>query len=385
MKSTSNHNVAADLFFTFFIVACLGKALPVPLIVGNAITALIGVVSLLYVCITERDGKTPALLLLVVFGATSLMAVCMAVNGNASLEDLLWPVTYSGPIGILLTKEIGTRVFHFLFYFVAVFYLANALLGIDPSSITATSSRNAISGNVLLLAALLYFSQWQKLSTISLMPAIITVLLCIYGEGRTGILVSVVLLIVVLFQYLFKVKAFALFKVIAVFTLIGLALLLVNTVFSDALQVLFSRFDREGMDTVRYEIWSSYLAEVFSDPKWFIFGAPTDSSWILTYYDGNLHNAFFMLHSRFGMIGFCLVCVTLLLYALFSIKECHVFEVTLIAVLVLRSFYDWIAFTGLYDVFFISLTLVVFLKGLNLGNYAKITFPVCAMSKEITE
>lgn len=92
-----------------------------------------------------------------------------------------------------------------------------------------------------------------------------------------------------------------------------------------------------------------------------------------------------MLHSRFGIIGFCLVCVTLLLYALFSIKKCHVFEIALIAVLVLRSLYDWTAFTGLYDVFFISLMLVVFLKGLNASNYTKRTFPVDTASKEITE
>lgn len=385
MKATSNHNIAAGLFFTFFIVACLGKALPIPLIVGNVITALIGVITLFYVCITERNSKTPTLLLLTVFGATSLMAVCMAVNGNASPEDLLWPVTYSGPIGILLTKEIGTRVFYFLFYAIAAFYLTNALLGNDPNSITAASSRNAISVNMLLLVVLLYFFQWQKKSTISLVPAIIAVLLCIYGEGRTGILVSVVLLIIILFQYLFRVKAFALFKIIVTFILVGVALFLISTVFSDALQVLFSRFDREGMDTIRYDIWSSYLAEVFSDSRWFIFGAPTDSSWLLVYYDGNLHNAFFMLHSRFGIIGFCLLCVTLLFYALYSIKKCHVFEVALLAVLILRSFYDWTAFTGLYDVLFIALMLTVFLRGFNAGNYAKRTFPVCAVGKEITE
>ena len=183
--SYSTHQISrfgSFLLVAFVAVAIFIKVLPVPVMLGNSLNACLGIASLLYVFATEKHSVIPTIVLLYCLAASTLMAICMVYSQNISPEDLLWIITYAGPVAILLTKKVSYKATQVLFWITAFFYCVCAVLGIDPSTISETGSRNGVSANIIFVAVLLYLLQWNQTGKISLLPAIATFLICVYGQ-----------------------------------------------------------------------------------------------------------------------------------------------------------------------------------------------------------
>lgn len=348
------------LFVSFIGVAIFIKMLPIPVMLGNGLNAILGIAALFYVCITEKRSALPTAILLYCLAASVLMAVCMLYNENISVEDMLWIITYAGPVAILLTKKVDWKAIQILFWMVTAFYGGCALVGVNPGDISESTSQNSISSNILFVAVLLYLLRWNQVGRISLFPAVATLFICIYGQGRSGVLVAGLLLVVVSAAYLFEEKRLSIFRIILIFLLFAAGAFLLSTFFTEYLLNLNARFDKEGLDSLRYDMWQTYWGLLKQNEFNLLLGAPADAASLLQLYGGNLHNAFFMLHSRFGLIGFFGITVAFLVYCYYAIQNRRFFELCLFFVLVVRSFSDWTAFTGLYDVLFMAVAIGVF-------------------------
>ncbi len=362
--SYSTHQISrfgSFLLVAFVAVAIFIKVLPVPVMLGNGLNACLGIASLLYVFATEKHSVIPTIVLLYCLAASTLMAICMVYSQNISPEDLLWIITYAGPVAILLTKKVSYKATQVLFWITAFFYCVCAVLGIDPSTISETGSRNGVSANIIFVAVLLYLLQWNQTGKISLLPAIATFLICVYGQGRTGVLVGGLLLVFVGLYYLFRVKGLRLSRVVLILFLATVVGYLLSTYFADYLVSMNSRFDREGLDTSRYDMWQTYLNLLWQNVGNFLLGAPVSDSWLLQQHGGNLHNSFFILHSHFGLVGVVAIVLMLLMYCNYSLRNGKLFEFGLLIILIARALFDATAFAGLYDIYFVTILLGVLL------------------------
>ena len=72
----------------------------------------------------------------------------------------------------------------------------------------------------------------------------------------------------------------------------------------------------------------------------------------LSFYNGNTHNSFLMLHAKFGLLALGLLIVLIFLVVHKAIKEKNYIMIIILLAASARMFFDWIAFPGLYDVLF---------------------------------
>ena len=91
---------------------------------------------------------------------------------------------------------------------------------------------------------------------------------------------------------------------------------------------------------------------MISKPVYFIFGVNKENNSHVYIYGENLHNSFFMLHSKTGILGLLIILI-LLFESLFTLlKSKNYFPIILLLLICLRSFFDWISFFGIYDILF---------------------------------
>ena len=72
----------------------------------------------------------------------------------------------------------------------------------------------------------------------------------------------------------------------------------------------------------------------------------------LSFYSGNTHNSFLMLHAKFGIVAFLMVIILLFAVLHKSIREKNYIMIVTVMVAIARIFFDWISFPGLYDILF---------------------------------
>ena len=351
--------VAVFLLFSFF-----SRAFSIPTLAASASVGIVGILSLLYAMASERQSPVPANVLVFDVLASLVMLASLVYNGNSGIEDIAWVWTYSGPVAILLTKTVDYRYIMVAFYLVAGYVLFNMVRGVDSVHVLASTGRNYISASIVLLVVLLYMLQKIQTNHIALLPALVAAAVCVYGSGRSGALTATLLLLIVFSAYLFSEKKMPIAKIMIVIVFSVGAVFLAQALFGNYIDSLLSRFEREGLNTPRLEIWSEYLGAVLRSVPDFLLGAPADytTGLYVARYGGNLHNAFLMLHARTGLIGFLFVAIGLFAAVSKLIREKEYFICGLIAVLVFRSMFDWLAFPGQYDVVYLSLIFSAIIK-----------------------
>lgn len=117
---------------------------------------------------------------------------------------------------------------------------------------------------------------------------------------------------------------------------------------------LVDKINRYGGTSIRTEIWREYILGVLSNAGNFIFGADTSNvmyHW-LSFYSGNTHNSFLMLHAKFGIVALLMVIILLFVVLHKSIQEKNYIMMVTVIVAIARMFFDWISFPGLYDILF---------------------------------
>lgn len=168
------------------------------------------------------------------------------------------------------------------------------------------SSYNHVSVLFLFVTVGLYLHNLKgKSQSLNILPAFIVVLISLISTGRSSIISSVWLLLIVLFFNLRTIKGYViLFAILFAIAIRSDELLNMSSIF-------LVKFQSQGFSEVGRELVFAFFRKNISLEN-IIFGF--DYSSLLETYDLTVHNSFLSLHSRFGILSLYLIFLPLLLY-----------------------------------------------------------------------
>ena len=259
-------------------------------------------------------------------------------------------VSCSGIAMILIKRYVYSWSGYIVFYSLTVYFFILMLMGIDGTSALTLTSRNGISFAILTACISLYIILILENKKIDLKPALVTLLISIWGIGVTGIVSSFVLLLGLLFvRFRVKLKYIFIIFILLLATYIyrgNLYILLDNNSFTAQAVENISKKIKYG-NAARMPMWKNYYNNL--DIRRLIFGVNViEDPWP----DGkendyNYHNSFIQLHLQTGFMG--ITVMILILFSLFKFfKTNKVFFILLLA-FSLRSSFDWFIFFRRFD------------------------------------
>jgi hypothetical protein len=205
-------------------------------------------------------------------------------------------------LGLLFRYAVFPRYFFLGISFLALvpFFYVFHILNIEPTGQFFSMNRNAIARLLIFAVSLQVLDDsLQKRTYIIMFPSIATVWISFLSQSRTGFLVSIILLLIVVlynvFQWYVKLKASEHWKQTRIWlfllfcTVLVVLGLIVSKLFGN------SRFASNGLSSSgRIEIYQYFLANL--NFKTLMFGFFPEQH-------PNLHNSFFTLIAMYGVIG----------------------------------------------------------------------------------
>lgn len=354
------------LYILFSGVYLVTHLVAIPTMIANMLIAVVGLLCLIYVATKVKLNR------LIVIGviATLLMSFSMLFNSNADIYDILWIWAYMGVGALIYYFTINPKLLSVIGYTVLIIFLAVAIMGREAENILTIGSRNNISTFVIFFISVMFLSQKDSDKSLAYIPALGIILISIWTNCRGGILAGAVCLGFVVFNNVFVVKKQRFSSVVKWIVLAVIAFYFTNKYFGQYILELTAKLDRYGNSSVRTEIWKDYWYGVTHRITYLLFGVPGSDSNLtyLHYYSGNTHNAFIMLHSKFGIVGFLFVVINTIRGMLLSVRKNEFVVFVAIITIIARSMFDWTGFPGLYDVIFWYLILYVMDKGFEYGK-----------------
>ena len=347
------------LFTLFSVIAVSVLMLDITDDEMNMYKALAGLVCFTSFMLIGRNNKLKKKAILYASIATLLMVMSMLYNENARPVNILWIWAYLGVALILYEYGIPKWLAFVLFYAFSAFLCFLAFRGeVQSNEVIEHGSAN----NVSILCIYCLFVYYLSVRDVSYkmlpyLPIIVIAFLSLWTGNRSGIISSGVFFVAVLIiNNKFSAKGHK--RLQNTFLLIAVAIIVVYFFlyyYSQFDVALENKVDRGGgMSSARTFIWAEYLGGMFDSLGNFIFGVPGNSTLYpyLSYYAGNPHNSFLMAHAKFGLAGFLIVLYVVMRTAWMSKQRKDYVIGALLAIVVVRSFFDWTAFPGLYDVMF---------------------------------
>ncbi|MBD5390257.1 O-antigen ligase family protein [bacterium] len=321
----------------------------------NMFIALVGLFCMIYYLVKgNRQMKVFGLsfgLSLSVF-----MLISIVYNGNAKLVNILWIWAYLGVA--LLLYQYGIRKFFatLLFYAGSLFFVYQALTGNHAADeLLNVGSENNISVYCIFLMIIYYLSCLKngEIKKIPYIPILLVLFIALWTASRAAMLTLGLFFVFVLIYNTIR-GHFSISSVVMLLVIVVAVVYFSKNYFQEFGLALTTKIDRYGGSSVRSLIWSDYFRGMGQSFGNFLFGVKgTDSQYpYLCYYNGNTHNAFLMLHSKFGVGGVVLIFWYLLLGTIKALKAKRYVFISLLFVVALRAMFDWAAFPGLLDVIF---------------------------------
>ena len=220
---------------------------------------------------------------------------------------------------ILLRGYVYSWGGYIVFYSLTVYFLMLMLAGVDGYSALKYSSWNGISTLMLVACISLYIILSMENKKIDLKPALFTLVISIWGIGRSGIASSIVLLLGLLFVRLRAKPKYIYNAIICLFiACLFYALFMFAmdySIFGNAIDHYLARKTETG-PSERLKMWTNYFNNL--DISRVIFGVnvvedPWPEGEIFEY---NYHNSFINLHLQTGMMG--LITMALIIFAFFK-------------------------------------------------------------------
>lgn len=279
--------------------------------------------------------------------------------GNlSSVFDIFTLFSHVGFALVFLKSKYSEIVISLLFYMISIYFFIKLLFGTNPNEIIIYSE-NIIIFIFLALSISYYFIRYINKREIILHPALIVCIASFITMGRSGIITSILLLILII-NYKFNWK----FKYI--FFLILPISFLSNSFINNIQLFMYQISTRFGTrspieDNVRFNIWSDYFNQL--TPERFIWGF--DKSLDYSFYGHNQpHNSFLSGQQILGIT--MLLIILLLIFTIIKLySEKQHFPLILLIILLIRSSTDMVLFTGNFDFVYISIIIYSF------SNYKK--------------
>lgn len=290
--------------------------------------------------------------------ASLLMILSIIYNENARVTNLLWIWSYLG-VGLLLYKYgIPKIVASAIFYGCCLFFCLIAMRGeLQSNEVIEHGSANHVSVLCIYCMFLYYISlKNEKDKLLPYLPIIIVAFLSLWTANRSGIISSgISFLFILYFNRKLSSKSHNQFKnFILIAVLAVLVIYFFSHYYSQFDVALEAKMERQGIQSARSFLWAEYIKGIFDSLGNFFLGVPgNDPAYrFLHHYYGNPHNSYLVVHEKFGLLGFLIIIYVIIKTAWLSVKRKEwVITATLILVFI-RSFFDWTAFPGLYDVMF---------------------------------
>lgn len=332
---------------TFFCV----KTISMPHMISNGLIAFSGVTCFGYAMLKRKVSLWQFLLAI---GLSILMLMSIIFNGNSSILEILWIWCYFGVAIMLKNFSIDSKKISCLLLVITLVYGIKILSGMTAASAIGGDSGNSIATYILFYAFLIYIKRYEEGKNVIYWPCIIAIALSIWGNGRAGLLASIIMFILIFvydYKCVTKEKKTLLKKVIA---LIICAILIISVFLRPYIETFFIKFYNYGYSSVRTKIYLEYIINSFKSIGNFMFGVPmiSDNTPLLTTYSANPHNAFLMLHAKYGIIGFSYVLLMLIRFVIKHFKEKKYLYLIVFIVWFVRSMFDWTGFPGIFDVLF---------------------------------
>ena len=290
---------------------------------------------------------TEAMFVTVFFLIMSLINLYFTKNGLGGSITLLGNLLLAYVFILVENKKLTFWVV--LSYAITIGYIAYKLfvLNVDPNDIYEALSRNHAGFVVVFWTGFLLFYLKITYNRFFLIIPIFGLILSFFLFGRTSLIVSTLLVLLVFF-YKFKSNRTVQFFAI-VLLIVGCYSLFIN--FGARLTTETNL--GEGLDTPRWELWRIYwehinIVNLFTG---------VDVT-ILPMYDqfaGNPHNSFIKFHSRAG-IGSVLFIILFFVSIYKYLKTRQYYILGLLLLLTMRALFDGDMFIGNFDFIFFIIT-----------------------------
>lgn len=310
----------------------------------NFLIVLVGIIAYIYVFIKKRKNIKKEITINILF--VIFLLISTSYNKNSSILETLWIISYFGIASLIYFFPLSEKITKYIYYIVAITFIYFFYRGIDPNIIFKSASRNLVSVILLYHSCLYYMILYKRKKKYDIYPAILTFLLCLWALGRAGILVSFFLLFFIMMNILKKRKG----KIIFLFFI-----LIMCCIGEKYLSELFinasKRFEKDGLESSRIILLKEYFYFLKNEVINLVFGVPYSMGEYLNYHK-NPHNSLLTLHAKFGLLGFLVGFISLGRYFLRKLYNKKKFEFIIGSCLVIRALLDWVAFPGLFDIFF---------------------------------
>ena len=347
----------------FLSMYILTRIIPMPSLLANLLAAMAGLLCFGYVILSSC--KTPWKGCMV-FGAVMCLSLFASLlhNQNGNIYYVLWVFSFLGVAMLLYSCRLNPKLILTQFYAFSGILCVYAILGLPANAFLAIGSENNISTYLLLYLLVYLLSRRFTNAPVALLPIVVAIVITMWTGCRGGLLALGFLLVAAFLYNVLKTsekkRYLALWhwlkgnriRIICAIVLICAAVVVVlsSSFFSSFIDKLL----RYGGSSSRTNIWSEYISSTFDSVGNLFFGPDIINSsypWLAAY-AGNPHNIFLSLHAHFGLIPLLLIVAMLVWSVIWCLrKKNYILGIVFVAALV-RSFFDWTAFPGLYDIIF---------------------------------
>lgn len=312
----------------------------------DSFMVMLGVLSLIYISAFKKIKRKSLFLGFISIFIMSGMLSALYTS-NYGFNDFLLMFQYLG-VGLLLCKyKLNFKLTNFSFLMYASYFIIQILLGTHPDNLFNGFSRNAVSIFIIIQIILLYISTFQWKKNLTIFPTLINLVLSIWSIGRSGIITSVVLFLIILSLKHKERGLKTIFTYIGIFTVLTISFLyFYETIFESAIE----RTVVMGMtDSSRESINSAYITNASNSLGNLFFGVSINEVSVFSLFSYNLHNAYLKLHSFHGLLGFSLILFQVVNSGFQFLKNKNLLYLGLMVVILLRITTDIAAFHGPFD------------------------------------
>ena len=345
----------ASIIYMLFVVSYIaGRVWSVPHIIANLLVAGVGLCAWVY-CFFKR-GLCSKNKTLIAFGLlfTVMMIASIFYNGNADILDVFWIWAYAGIAALIYEFEVPQKICWLGVGFFAVLICFHIISGGAPRDFLSMGSENNISACLIFFILVAYLAQSPKKKLLNHIPTLFCLFVCLWTGSRGGSLAAIVLMVCVAAHNVLSLKKGRTIALLKIFVAFVLVLAGVAIFFSEYMTAFVEKMDQYGGKSVRTEIWAEYINASFESVGNFLLGVNTTDPTLemLSFYSGNPHNSFLILHANLGIIACFLIFALYIKVISKARKEKNAVIIIVLIAASARMFFDWIAFTGVFDVLF---------------------------------
>lgn len=325
----------------------------------------IGLLTLAFESIRIKKAYIPIYILLGMLIIFTLISSIYISRTGSSLIIFLNILSNAGIAMIILKRYIYNWGVYIPFYGISAFFIKQIITGVESTYSLQFSSFNGISISILVPCVALYIILSINNDKIILLPALIALIISIWGIGRSGIISSAILVSGLFFL---KLRTEPKFIIFAIFSCLIFILFFTYTgmVFTDNINIenaIYYFTERLIFSHERYEIWSNYFNKL--ELSSIIFGSDVHQDEYMASWFYNYHNSFIALHSYTGFMG--IITIILMIFSLYKFYKTNKMFFILLLVMTIRMTTDACNFITLFD--FIPFCFIFyFLSNISLSN-----------------